>query len=112
MNLGGGIRGNLKGGYRKLKRGLTSSAPILTSRHSHALPRYELIRLHHPLLCPRMRYPPFTQSKLKCLQWLLTPGRKSMFPWKLFSFILLVALVAVLTQTFGLPNWIYRFWDK
>ena len=56
----------------------------------------------------RLRYPPFQMKKVKRLEWLLARRPRSRFPWKLLSLFLLVALIAVLVQTYGLPSWLFR----
>lgn len=57
----------------------------------------------------RVRYPPFDAAKVNRLRWLLAPKRKGRFPWKMLSLMLLVALVAVIVQMYGLPAWFYAF---
>ena len=57
----------------------------------------------------RLRYPPFDKTKLKRLKWLLTPKeRGGGLPWRLMILFLLVAIVAVAIQMYGVPDWIYR----
>ncbi len=49
----------------------------------------------------RLRYPPFQKKQLKRLEWLLARRPRSRLPWKLLSVFVVVALVAVLIQTFS-----------
>ena len=57
----------------------------------------------------RLRYPPFDKTKLKRLKWLLTPKERGRgLPWRLMILFLLVAIVAVTIQMYGVPDWIYR----
>lgn len=60
----------------------------------------------------RLRYPPFSLTKVKRLEWLMGTSEKSKFPWRLLCFFFLVAALAVIVQTYGLPSWVFRFLGK
>eukprot|EP00731_Ephydatia_muelleri_P025046 Em0017g129a len=52
-----------------------------------------------------VRYPPWTQRKLQILGWVLSPSQKRSSFWPYLCLVLLVILVAMAIQRYGLQFW-------